>query len=80
VLSSAAASTLVTLVTTDGWERVKAAFAGLWRRYPRQAESVDADLTALRSEVISARRAGGAAASGFGRVNQAGRDQTVIGG
>jgi len=45
VLCSAAATTLVTLMTTDSWERVKAGFAGLWRRvHPGQAAAVEADL------------------------------------
>jgi hypothetical protein len=58
-LSSAAATTLVALMTTDSWEQVKATFLGLWRRsYPRQADVVDADLTAARSEALAARQAG----------------------
>jgi len=132
-LSSAAATTLVTLMTTDAWDRVKRAFARLWRRcHPEQAGPVEADLDTARLDVIAARQAGDeqaelevlgewrsrlrrlianderlqdelrglveefrpltveadqaapvimrATASGSGRVNQAGRDQTVISG
>jgi hypothetical protein len=55
-LSMAAATTLVTLMATDGWERVKAAFAALWRRAPDKAAMVEADLAASRTEVVEARQ------------------------
>jgi hypothetical protein len=130
-LSSAAAAKLVTAMTTDSWEQVKAALVKLWHlRYPGQAKAVGADLTAARSGVVAARAAGDEQAEadllaewrsrvrrlaagdeqlqdelrrfteefrhllsephgvsrvtmlaevhGSGRVNQAGRDQTVI--
>ncbi len=58
-LTSAAAVTLVTLMTTDGWERVKAAFVSLWRRvHPGRAAAVEAELTAARLEALAAREAG----------------------
>ncbi len=58
-LSSAAAATLVTSMTTDSWEQVKAALVKLWhRRHPEQAEAVSADLTASRSGVVVAQAAG----------------------
>ncbi len=132
-LSSAAATTLVALMTTDAWERVKAGFGGLWRRgHPERAGAAEADLEAARLEVVAARQAGDkqaelevlgewrsrlrrliaddgelrdelrglveeflplagragqgakvvmrAEVSDSGRVNQAGRDQTVISG
>ena len=57
VLWSAAATTLVTLMTTDSWVRVKAGFAGLWRRArPGQAGAVEADLESARAAVVAARR------------------------
>lgn len=129
-MSSVAATTLVTLMTTDGWKRVKEAFAALWRRHPGEAQAAAADLDAARLEVMAARRVGDeqaelevlgewrsrlrrlvagdeglrdelrellqefraqpsgtdqtgpvimwAEASGSARINQAGRDQTVI--
>lgn len=59
VLWSAAATTLVTLMTTDSWERVKAGFAGLWRHAsPGQAAAVEADLEAARTTAVAARRGG----------------------
>jgi hypothetical protein len=130
-LSSAAATTLVTSMTTDSWEQVKSALVKLWHlRHPEQAKAVGDDLTASRSGVVAAQAAGDEQAEadllaewrsrlrrladddeqfqdelrrfteefrhllsepggvnqavmraevhGSGRVNQAGRDQTVI--
>jgi hypothetical protein len=58
-LSSAAATTLVTSMTTDSWEQVKAALVKLWRlRRPEQAEAVGADLAAAQSGVVAARAVG----------------------
>jgi hypothetical protein len=58
-LSSAAATTLVALMTTDSWKRAKEAFVGLWRRrHPRQGEAVEADLTAAQLDVAAARQIG----------------------
>jgi hypothetical protein len=58
-LCAAAATTLVTLMTTDSWERVKSGFAGLWRRgHPGQAGAVEAELEASRAAAVSARRNG----------------------
>lgn len=58
-LWSAAATTLVTLMTTDSWERVKAGFAGLWRHArPEQAGAVGADLEAAREAAVAARQDG----------------------
>lgn len=54
-----AATTLVALMTTDGWGRVKAGFAGLWRRrHPGHVEAVETDLEASRAVVMAARRCG----------------------
>jgi hypothetical protein len=58
-LSAAAATTLVTSMTTDSWEQVKAALVKLWHlRHPGQAKAVGADLTATRSGVVAARAVG----------------------
>lgn len=58
-LWSAAATTLVTLMTTDSWERAKAGFAELWRQHrPEQAAAVEADLDAARAAAVAARQAG----------------------
>jgi hypothetical protein len=136
-LSSAAAMTLVTLMTTDAWEHAMSAFARLLRRsHPAGGEAagsdLEAELDAARGGILAARQAGDqetrlqvladwrdrlyrlaaedavqrdelrglleqfrsmtgeagqatqvvmrARASGSGRINQAGRDQTVISG
>ena len=58
-LSSTAATTLVALMTTDAWERVKSSFAGLiHRRSPEQAETLTRDLEAARQEVIAGLQSG----------------------
>jgi hypothetical protein len=55
-LYSAAATTLVGLMTTDSWEQVKAGFVRLWRRArPDQAAAVGADLEAARDAAAAAR-------------------------
>jgi hypothetical protein len=58
-LSSAAATTLVTSMTTDSWEQVKAALLKLWhRRYPEQTQAVGTDLAEARSGMVAARDVG----------------------
>jgi len=64
-LCSAAATTLVTLMTTDSWDRVKAAFTALWRQHaPGQAQAVEADLESARAVAVTARRDGDEEAAG----------------
>jgi hypothetical protein len=56
-LSSTAATTLVTLMTTDSWHRVKVGFARLWQRAAAvQANTIEADLEAAREAAVTARR------------------------
>lgn len=58
-LCSAAATTLVALMTTDSWKQAKAAFTGLWRRHQVQlAALVEADLEAAAAAATAARQAG----------------------
>jgi hypothetical protein len=58
-LASTASTTLVALMATDGWERFKAAFAGLWQRaHPESAAAVAADLDDTQRAVEVARGAG----------------------
>jgi hypothetical protein len=65
VLWSTAATTLVTLMTTDSWQQVKAGFADLWRRAcPGQADAVEADLESARAAAVAARRDGDEEAKG----------------
>ena len=64
VLCSAAATTLVTLMTTDSWKQAKAGFTGLWRRHQGQlAALVEADLEAAAASAAAARQAGDAQAT-----------------
>ncbi|MFD3540080.1 hypothetical protein ACFWUQ_11345 [Streptomyces sp. NPDC058662] len=58
-LASSAATTVVGLLATDGWEQAKVGVAALWRRArPEQAETVEAELVAARTGVLTARQAG----------------------
>jgi hypothetical protein len=58
-LASAASTTLVALMATDGWGRFKAAFMDLWQRvHPERAAAVAADLDDTRRAVEFARAAG----------------------
>ena len=54
-LASSAATTIVTLMTTDAWDQVKQKMTVLWRRFkPDQAASVDAELARDRAEILNA--------------------------
>lgn len=58
-LASSAATTVVGLLATDGWEQAKRAVVALWRRArPEEAETVEAELVEARTEILTARRAG----------------------
>lgn len=53
-LAGTAASTVVTLLVTDGWEKAVAAMGELWRRvHPDRAAAVEADLADARTEILS---------------------------
>lgn len=54
-LASTAASTLARVLATDGWERARAGIGTLWRKvHPARADTVEADLTQARSELVAA--------------------------
>ncbi|WP_411104074.1 hypothetical protein [Streptomyces sp. cmx-4-9] len=58
-LASSAATTVVGLLATDAWEQAKSAVTAFWQRSrPGQAETVGAELVAVRTELLAARRAG----------------------
>ncbi len=58
-LAATAATTLVASLSTDAWERAKAAVAGVWRRvHPETVDAVEAELVQARAEVLTAREAG----------------------
>lgn len=52
VLASSAATTIVGLMATDAWGKVKERVRGLWRRFrPEQADAVAAELDRARLEI-----------------------------
>ncbi|MFJ8542572.1 hypothetical protein ACIRFH_11250 [Streptomyces sp. NPDC093586] len=54
-----AGSALVGAMATDGWERAREALVSLWRRVrPEQADTVGAELAAVRAQLLVARSAG----------------------
>ena len=58
-LASTAATTVVRLLTGDGWEQAKKAVGSLWRRvHPDRAEVVEAELVETRAQVLNARQQG----------------------
>jgi hypothetical protein len=58
-LASTAATTVVNLLATAGWEQAKAAVTRLWRRaHPERAETVQAELVECRTDVLAARQNG----------------------
>ena len=55
LLAQSAGVTLVTLMTTDAWNRTREGFAQLWRRaQPQRAEAVVAELEATREDALAA--------------------------
>ncbi|HLK00611.1 MAG TPA: hypothetical protein VKU39_11980 [Streptosporangiaceae bacterium] len=54
-LASAAASQVVTLLTTDAWERIRSALTSWWRHgRPDQADAIGADLARARDQMVTA--------------------------
>ncbi|MGW3325906.1 hypothetical protein [Streptomyces virginiae] len=59
VLASTAGTTLVTLLTTDAWQRVRDGVALLWRRAePERADAISAELDVTRSDLLAAQAGG----------------------
>ncbi|MGW0879424.1 hypothetical protein [Streptomyces sp. NPDC002671] len=55
LLAQSAGVTLVTLITTDAWERTREGITQLWRRMqPHRAEAVAAELEATREDALAA--------------------------
>lgn len=58
-LASTAASTAVTLLVTDGWERVTVGLASLWRRvHPDRPQVIEGELLEARTALLEADRTG----------------------
>ncbi|MGW1267512.1 hypothetical protein [Streptomyces sp. NPDC002491] len=59
LLAQSAGATLVTLMATDAWHRVRDGITQLWRRtHPERAETVTAELEATHEDVLAAAAAG----------------------
>lgn len=55
VLASSAATTIVTLLSTDAWDQVKAKVGALWRRFrPEQVEAIEEELVRGHLEIGNA--------------------------
>ncbi|MFJ8358228.1 hypothetical protein [Streptomyces sp. NPDC093984] len=56
-LARTAGTTLVTLMTSEAWTRMRNGLVSLWRAvHPDSAETVEQDLEASRSELLAAHR------------------------
>jgi hypothetical protein len=59
VLAGTAGTTLVTLLTTEAWQRARDGMASLWRRAePERAEAVSTELEVTRSDLLAAQADG----------------------
>ncbi|MFE0583373.1 hypothetical protein [Streptomyces sp. NPDC058874] len=58
-LASSAGTTIVTLMATDAWERVREGITSLWRReHAERAESVAVELDVTREDLLVASETG----------------------
>jgi hypothetical protein len=58
-LALAAASALMTAISTDAWNEVRAGVVGLWRRvYPERVSAIESELVDARNELAASRQAG----------------------
>src|SRR5260370_2019777 len=54
-LAGSAATTIVTLLASDGWGEVKEMIGGLWRRFrPEQADAAEQELDRAHAEIATA--------------------------
>ncbi|WP_329277175.1 hypothetical protein [Streptomyces sp. NBC_00691] len=54
VLAGTAGTTLVTLLTTEAWQRVSDGVASLWRRAePERAEAISTELEVTRADLLA---------------------------
>ncbi|MFI6706149.1 hypothetical protein ACIBF7_06955 [Nonomuraea sp. NPDC050478] len=55
----AAATAVVTAMTTEGWQQARTAVAALWRRvHPERALAIEAELEETRAEAVVAHQSG----------------------
>ncbi|MGW1011777.1 hypothetical protein ACWD4X_17325 [Streptomyces termitum] len=65
VLAGTAGTTLVTLLTTEAWQRVSDGITSLWRRAePERAEAISAELEVARTDLLAARETGDSGTGG----------------
>ncbi|MBM9620975.1 hypothetical protein [Streptomyces zhihengii] len=58
-LARTAGTTVVTLMATDAWERIRDGVVAVWRRAsPDRADGVEGELDIARDELVAAREAG----------------------
>lgn len=59
MLAGTAGTTLVTLLTTEAWQRARDGIASLWRRAePERAEAISAELDVTRRDLLAAQAGG----------------------
>jgi hypothetical protein len=79
LFAQTAGATLVTLMTTDVWQRVSERVTRLWRRtQPARAETFTAELEADRAEVLAAVEAGDEESLGELRAQWQGRIRRLL--
>lgn len=78
-LATTAGSTLVTLVATDAWQRMRDGVVSLWQRArPGSATGIADDLDATRLELLGARAEGDADSEAEVRVEWQGRIRRLL--
>ncbi|MFJ5014187.1 hypothetical protein [Streptomyces griseoluteus] len=59
MLAGTAGTTLVTLLTTEAWQRARDGVASLWRRAePGRADAISAELDVTRGDLLAAQASG----------------------
>ncbi|MFE2823110.1 hypothetical protein [Streptomyces sp. NPDC059271] len=78
-LASSAGTTVVTLMATDAWQRVREGIASLWRRgHAERVEAVAAELDATREDLLAALAAGDQGVEGELQVEWQGRIRRLL--
>ncbi|WP_406057038.1 hypothetical protein OG462_11560 [Streptomyces sp. NBC_01077] len=79
VLAGTAGTTLVTLLTTEAWQRVSEGITSLWRRAePERAEAISAELEVTRTDLLAAQAGGDAETGGELGVEWQGRIRRLL--
>ncbi|MFE5595994.1 tetratricopeptide repeat protein, partial [Streptomyces sp. NPDC056549] len=79
VFAGTAGTTLITLLTTEAWQRVSEGIISLWRRAePAQAEAISAELEVTRMDLLAARDGGDLEVGGELRAEWQGRIHRLL--